>query len=362
VKIAIICRPWSFRGGVETATAGLIGELVRQGESIDLVTVRGQPPIPGVRLRIVPTLPGPSLGRLLSFALGASRIARRTAYDVVQSHERVLRQDVYRAGEGTHRGYLAAMERHGRGPYHRTLLWLEGRIFGLQAARHVVAISRPGQQEIEALYGTPRSRLSLVYNGVDLSRFHPDRVAALRRSARAELELTRDAWVILFVGSGFERKGLAPLVGAFARFGDRRARLIVVGKGETARVHGEARRLGVGDRLLWLGARPDVERLYAAADVVALPSRYEPFGNVVLEALASGVPVLTSRHVGASDVIRSGENGWVAERVEPAAILAGLSVLRDADPVRLGAAARCAAEPFTYPTQVAALREVYRSL
>ena len=125
MKLAIVCRPLSFHGGVETATAGLMGELSRRGHAIELLTTREQGAVPGIAVRRLAVVPGPSTLRLLSFALAARRAG--AGYDIVQSHERGLRQDIYRAGEGVHRAYLAAM---GRGrlpldPHHRQPLPIE---------------------------------------------------------------------------------------------------------------------------------------------------------------------------------------------------------------------------------------------
>ncbi len=225
-----------------------------------------------------------------------------------------------------------------------------------------MAISQAGLREMARLYGTPRDGATLVYNGVDLERFHPDTRARLGGEVRASLGLPSGAWVVLFVGSGFERKGLGPLVEAMARIGDARAWLAVAGKGHAEPYQRDAERLGLGGRVVWLGARPDVERLYAAADVVALPARYEPFGNVHLEALASGVPVLSSARAGGSELIRTGDNGWVVGEVTPALIADGLDRLRESDPTRLSAAARRSAEPFTYAAQVDAFTTIHRRL
>jgi UDP-glucose:(heptosyl)LPS alpha-1,3-glucosyltransferase len=363
VKIALICRPFVFHGGVETATAGLMQELVRRGHAVDLLTMAGQAPVEGVTVRLLPVLTQPSLARVLSFALATRRAGRARHYDVVQSHERSLAQDIYRAGEGTHRGYLEAMGRSStRSPYHRAVLALERRIFALRAAREIVAISARGKAEIERLYGTPAAQVTVVYNGVDLGRFHPDNRERLGGATRAALGLAPDAWTVLFVGSGFERKGLGPLVEAMARLRDGRARLVVAGKGRIDRYQLTAARLGIAERVIWTGPREDVDRLYAAADTVALPAHYEPFGNVHLEALASGVPVLSSVGAGGAELIRAGDNGWVAREVTAAAIAEGLDALRDSDPRRLGPAARRTAEPFTYGAQVDALETLYRRL
>ena len=364
MRIALICRPFVFHGGVETATAGLIGELVRQGHSIDLITTRGQPEVPGVNVRAL-DIPGhPSLVRLLAFGVAARRAIRSRPYDLVQSHERCLAQDIYRAGEGTHRGYLAAMGRRWAraDPYHRTVMWLERRIFSLDAARQIVAISRLGKAEIERLFGTPRERVTVVHNGVDLERFHPDSREKFGAQTRQELGLGGEGWTVLFVGSGFERKGLGPLLEGFALARDRRARLIVAGKGRIEPYRLVAERLGIAERVVWAGPRPDVERLYGVADVVALPARYEPFGNVHLEALASGVPVLSSAAAGGAELITAGQNGRVVQEVTGAAIARALDQIRDADPVRLRMAARAAAMPFTYAAQVDAFGMVYRRI
>jgi len=365
MKLAVICRPFSFHGGVETSTAGLVRALVeRGGYDIDLITSAGQFPVPGVGLRRL-RIPGqPSVLRQLCFALAAKRAVRAGAYDLVQSHERCLAQDIYRAGEGCHRAYLEAMGRGGLqvNPQHRLLLWLERDIFTLRCARHIVAISARGKAEVERLYGTPASSVTVVYNGVDLSRFHPENRERWRAETREALGIPRDAWLVAFVGSGFERKGLGPLMEAVATLRSRDVRLLVAGKGRTEMYRRLEARLGLQASMTWIAPRPDVERLYAAADAVALPARYEPFGNVHLEALASGVPVLTSSMTGFAEVVSDGVSGAVTASLEPADIARGLRTIRDGDAGRLALAARASAEPFTYAAQVEGLERIYRLL
>ncbi len=371
MKLAIICRPFVFHGGLENATAGLIGELVRQGHEVDLFSTAGQRDVPGVKIHRLRAMAVPSLARVVSFALAARGAVERDHFDVVQSHERTLRQDVYRAGEGCHRAYLAVKARRlaplqraalRANPYHHALLSLERRIFAPHGTRRIVAISRLGKAEIHRLYGLPDARVSVIYNGVDQARFHPGNRERHRASVRAALGLRADAWVVLFVGSGFERKGLAPLIEGFALLGDRGSRLVVVGKGDTAPYRALANRLGVAERLVWLGARPDVERYYAAADAVALPALYEPFGNVHLEALAAGLPVLASSRAGGSEVVNHGKNGWVVDDPEkPDAIREGLEALRDAGQGWRDVA-RAASLPFTYEAQARFFTELYGAL
>jgi len=363
VKLALICRPLTFHGGVETATAGLSRELVRRGHAIDFLTTGEGDTVPGTTVRRLPVVRQPSVIRVLSFALAARRITTDGSYDIVQSHERVLHQDIYRAGEGSHQAYLSAMGRRaGLNPHHRLMCALERRVFQLRSARHIVAISRGGKEEIQSLYGTPPQRLSLIYNGVDLHRFHPDHRARLRGATRGSLGVDDETWMVLFVGSGFERKGLGALLQGFGLLRDSRARLVVAGRGDVRAYRALAATFGIGDRVIWIAPRRDVERLYAAADIVALPALYEPFGNVHLEALASGVPVLSSARAGGSEAIVSGQNGWVVAAPTGDRIREGLEALRDDDVARLAKAARESAEPFTYAAQADQFETLYREL
>ena len=361
MKVLVISRPFVFHGGVERATAGFLEALVAHGHEVHLLSPAGQPPVPGVTLRTLALPPVPRAARVLVLALAARLALRRRAWDVVQSHERTLGQDVYRAGEGCHRGYLDALASptHRRAVYHRLLLALERRVFA--STPEIVAISRLGAEEIARLYGVPHSRLSVVYNGVDLARFHPDNRARHRASARTDAAIPADAWAALFAGSGFERKGLATAIEGLASLSDRTSRLLVVGKGDTQPYRRVAERLGAADRLVWLGARPDIERWYAAADALVLPTRYEPFGNVHLEALASGLPVVTTTAAGGAEVVGP-EVGGVVRPGDVGAVTAALERLRAGDAARLSEAARAAAEPFTYERQVAGFERIYRRL
>jgi UDP-glucose:(heptosyl)LPS alpha-1,3-glucosyltransferase len=359
MRILVVARPFVFHGGVERASADFLAALVAHGHDVHLLSRPGQAQVPGVTLHTLALPPVPGTARLLALPLAVRLAVRRRPWDVVQSHERTLGQDVYRAGEGCHRAYLDALPAHGRAVYHRLLLALERRVFA--GTPEIVAISRRGAAEIGRLYGVTEARLTVVYNGVDLARFHPDHRERLRAAARAEVGVAGDTWVVLFAGSGFERKGLATAVEALAGLEDRRSRLLVLGKGDTRAYRTVAERMEVARRIAWLGPRPDVERWYAAADALVLPTLYEPFGNVHLEALASGLPVVTTTVAGGAEAV-SDACGAVVPPRQPAAVAAALARLRASGRSVLTAAARAAAEPFTYARQVAGFEQIYRRL
>jgi UDP-glucose:(heptosyl)LPS alpha-1,3-glucosyltransferase len=362
MKILIIARPYAFHGGIESATAGLMHALAAHGHEVHRAGPGRQPRQAGITDHPLLLPPLPAAARGLALALAAAVVARGRGWDVVQSHERTLAQDVYRAGEGCHRAYLETLARPGGRPggrrlYHAITLALERRVFA--RTPQIVAISRRGGEEIARLYAVPAERRTVVYNGVDLERFHPRLRARHREAARDEAGIPSGAWAALFAGSGFERKGLATALRALAHLADPGARLLVLGRGEAAPYQHLAAALGVAARVAWLGARPDIERWYAAADALALPTRYEPFGNVHLEALASGLGVVTSRVAGGAEVLDERCGAAVAPD-DAAGLAAALETLRGRNPAEVRDAARAAAEPFTFARQVSGLEAVYR--
>jgi len=357
----VIARPFAFHGGVERATAGLLRGLVEAGQEVDLLSPGAQAPVSGVTLRRLwlPSLP--PAARLLALAVAARSAVRRGRWDVVQSHERTLGQDVYRAGEGSHRAYLSSLGRRGgRRLYHAVVLALERQVF--TRTPRVVAIAARGRAEIERDYGAGRAPIAVVYNGVDLERFHPSHRCHHRSTARREAGVAEGAFVLLFVGSGFERKGLSTAIEALAEVGDAEARLVIIGKGRQSPYEELAIRRGVRDRIVWLGPRVDTDRWYAAADAVVLPTRYEPFGNVHLEALASGVPMVTSTRAGGAELIHEGLNGFAVDPLDPRAVAHAIERVRIGPAAAMAEAARRSVETYTFAAQAEGFMRIYREL
>ena len=164
--------------------------------------------------------------------------------------------------------------------------------------------------DLMRIYGVPADAIDVIPTGVDLERFHPDPDA--RRRVRAEAGVEESTFVVLFVGNEFNRKGLARAV-----TGLRRARtpalLWVAGDDDEGPYVRLARSLGVEDRVRFLGSLPNDELagLYAAADVLLLPSQQDAWGQPVLEAMASGCVPVTSEYTGAHEIVEDGENGFV---------------------------------------------------
>lgn len=199
---------------------------------------------------------------------------------------------------------------------------------------------------LRQVYRTIRPPVEVIPHGVDLERFRPA-AAAERAGARALFHLDEEDRVALFIGHEFERKGLPVVIEALAEATT--VLLLVVGgtRRPVARMQALAERLGVADRVLFVGPQSALGAYFAASDVLVLPSSYESSGLVVLEALASGLPVVGTRVGAAADLITEGVNGFLVER-DPREVAARLERIAADEPGTWTAAARRSVEESTW--------------
>jgi len=301
MKIGFVRRGYSPTGGAEAYLQRLAHGVAAEGHQPVLISSRDWPQAAWPNDLVV-HVDGVSP---LRFAREVERAS--SACDVVFSLERIFSCDVYRAGDGVHRAWLERRRRfespwrrltRWTNPKHRELLQLERCVFSTQRTRLVIANSRMVHDEIVTHYGYPADRIKIIPNGYDA----PPLVSGLREKRRAELGVASDAFVVLFAGSGWERKGLQTALDAVRDLPA--ARLIVAGKGSVSKFRAPANALFVGPRM---NLQPD----FAAADAFALPTVYDPFSNACLEALAAGLPVLTTSANGFSEVITDGIHGSI---------------------------------------------------
>lgn len=285
MKIGLVVRRLSTHGGTERFALGFAEHAREQGhEVLAWVLEQGEEP-DGVEVRVAPRRGRGRMGRLQAMAAWASRLPRAEV-DRVVGLVRVGGLDVYRAGGGCHAAWL---DGRWAGPADAYELHLDR--LACREARLVVANSHMAAGELRDRYGVPEARLAVVHNGVELERF----LSAPERPEEA-------GHTAVFVGHGFARKGLETALAAVARVPG--LRLLVAGRDRRWRRYARlARSLGLDDRVEFLGAVDAPEDLLRRAGVLILPTRYDPFANVCLEALAAGVPVVTSARNGAAEVL-----------------------------------------------------------
>lgn len=356
----------SFRpgpGGVEGVAWELARELGALGVDLTVLCRRAEGPAPaGVRVETIGGLSFWQPLRVLDFSRRTARAIAAGDFDVVQGFSRTRQQDVYRAGGGSHAAYMESVYARPAllrrlSPRHRSLLAIEEAVFR-DERQTLLCNSELVAGELAERYGVAAARLAVIYNGVDLERFHPR--ARERSGTRLRSELGLEGPIALFVGSGFARKGLDRAIAGLAAAGVK-ADLVVAGAGDPSAFRRQAESLGIGGRVHFLGVRRDVAELYAAADLFVLPTRYDPFANACLEAMAAGVVVATTPRNGAAELLVHGVSGFVCED-DFAPVFGALE-----DPARLRAIAgeaRAVAERFgwrAHASSVLALWERVRA-
>lgn len=335
MRLAIVRQRYNPYGGAERFVASALAALGGRAElSLALITRSWE--IGAQDLAVIKCDPF-FLGRFArdySFAHCVRQVLDRERFDLVQSHERIPGCDIFRAGDGVHAAWLCQRRRSQNwfsgqfanlSPWHRYTLSAERKMFADSRLRAVICISELVRENIREHYSVPDEKLHVIYNGVDLEYFHPGLADEHRISVRLRYAIPLDVPLFVFVGSGFERKGVAPLLRSFALSNCREAYLLVVGKEKNLQKYRKlAVQLGVGNRVIFTGGVQDVRPLYAAADAFVLPTLYEPLSNAVLEALACGLPCVISNQCGAAELIQTDVNGYVCDPLDVAEIADGL--------------------------------------
>jgi UDP-glucose:(heptosyl)LPS alpha-1,3-glucosyltransferase len=315
LKIALVRRKYSPYGGAERYLEDLSIHLSRMGHEIHIFSSHWTSPndIPSIIVHRVPMIHGQGLIELMTFNRNVDHTLHKESFDITQSLEKIFFQDLYHGQEGCHRQWLLQRRRYEPfmnrmgirlNPFHWMTMALEKRLFEKSPTKYFIAISNRGQEEIMTHYPQAKDRIRVIYNGLELKRPVP---LMEPKDWRRKIEKT-----ILFVGSGFFRKGLFFLIKALPEIQKTGAvQLIVIGRDNQNKIKALAEKEKVTDRITWIGPVKNVAPYYQAADVLVLPSIYEPFGNVCLEAIAYGLPVVTTEAAGASEIIVPGKNGLV---------------------------------------------------
>jgi len=369
--LALVRQRYTSFGGAERFVAAALETLAREGVALRLYTRRWpKRAVPYEVVRLDPFFLG-SLWRDWSFGRALRRALATDRPTLVQSHERISGCDIYRAGDGVHAVWLEERQRDmnawqrlkiGANPYHRYVLAAERALYADPGLKAVICNSRMVLDEIAQRFAVPPERLHLIYNAVDTDLFSP-RLAVLGEPLRRQLGLPSGAITCLFLGSGYARKGLATAMAALAGV-DPRFHLVVVGKErELAPWQAMALGFGIAARTHFLGAMKDPRPAFGAADLFLLPTIYDPCPNAALEAMACGLPVVTSRQCGAAELLREHGGGMACDSRDVAGVRAALTELADtARRQALGIQARAAVLPLTAQAMSARLLSLYHAL
>ncbi len=344
------------KGGAETYVADLARRLVASGHRVSLVADRWAA---GALPAEVETVRAEARGRtrwgrILGFARESERVLKASNYDCTIGFINTWHQDILIPQGGVHQGSLQANARRFPPGWRRALyvaakranpkLWglyrpIEARQYDPARGTRIVAVSRMVREHLERFHGVAPDRVRVIPNAIDAGRLAVADPSAARAAVRARLGLEETDLAALFVAHNFRLKGLPALLEALARRSAanpsaRPVHLLVCGGGKVEPMRRLVDRLGLGATVHLVGFAPEVRDYFHAADFFVLPSYYDPCSLVVFEALACGLPVITTRRNGAGEIITEGREGFVIpEPDDHPAMIAALERMTD-DPAR----------------------------
>jgi UDP-glucose:(heptosyl)LPS alpha-1,3-glucosyltransferase len=314
MKIGILYHKFMPAGGQERYLFNVANEFLRQGHEVHIIAARrGDDTLP-VQFHPVPIINNPHSLRMLTFAFRSGNIARQLGLDITYGLGKTFAQDVHRSGGGMHLAFLresGQLHRRFWSPKDWAALYLDRRLYHGGETKWFVANSQLIKDQIVANYGVPAEKITVIYTGVDGTKFNPDAAAASREEMRAKLGLKPGERVFLFASFDHPRKGLEPLLRAFP---SAKGKLVVVGKPLNQSYQDLIADLGLRERIVDAGPQANMAAWYGGADFTVLPSFYDPLPNVVLESLACGTAVVVSAQTGAAERVAEGKDGFVLRK------------------------------------------------
>lgn len=377
-KIALTHTRFSYTGGIEKYIYSLVERLLEAGHEVHYFATKWEP-YEHERLHFhrVPMVRFLHTLRVLTFNSNCNKLLAKDEYDIIHGFTKTTQQDVYTDGSGCLEEYIDAThwERspgwrrwYRKTPHQRAIQAMESGRFQRDAILKIVPMAQFVADQILAHYDVDPARVEVIYNGVELEHFHPSNRQKLGAPFRREHGIAENTPVLLFVGNDWRRKGLDVVLEALAKLagaGNTTPELLVAGHdNHPEHYQALAQKLGLGDRVHWLGRVREIRVPFAASDLFVFPSRYDVFGNVGLEALASGVPGLLSARAGVSEILDGGPGGARLEDPHDSEELARRmeEFLGAGDMDTRRAAARKNAERYSWDDHFDRLLEVYEEV
>ncbi|VFP79621.1 glycosyltransferase family 4 protein [Candidatus Erwinia haradaeae] len=262
------------------------------------------------------------ISRERSFAKIAKALWHKEGFDLIQSHERIPGCDIYRAGDGVHQKWLIQRSRVlskwqqkllFTSCYHRYVIKTENTMYTSPELKVVICNSQMIKKEIIEQFTISEYKIHVIYNAINTKTFFPANYYQ-RINIRKTLHLPLDVHLLIYVGSGFERKGLAAAIHAIA---NTNSYLVVIGQDKAEKKYRIlAKKLCCAHRIIFAGIQVKMCPWYQASDGLLLPTLYDPCPNVIFEALACGLPIITSTSCGGSEFISPGINGYICDALD----------------------------------------------
>ncbi len=322
MKIAIVTRVYSMHwGGAERVTMMISHQLADAGHEVHIYCSKlDGTPGKNIKVHLVPFIKFFSPLKILSFHRHINSALKEESFDIVYGHSPFFPLDTYYAGGGVHMHWmrirypfcLTRWVKYLISPVHLAMGWIEKNIYKRENHKYIVTNSLLVKRHIMDCFSVSEDRIRVIYDGLDHSVFNRD-IKKHRTVTRENLGISEDDIVILFISNNWRRKGLDTILKSLSVLPDS-FKLVVAGRGTPSRFAGEIKRLGIrSERIVFAGVTTEIEKFYGMSDIFVLPTMYDPFANVCREAMASGLPVITTYSNGAAEIITHGENGYILE-------------------------------------------------
>ena len=326
MKIVLAFPECHRRGGVERVMVECANFLHARGHNVAVYASDWDAEVlnEGIERREIAVRVKQPLLRLLSYNRAALKAIQQTVPppDVTGAFGILAAADAVVWVQAVHRAWMevSRQQRDWKGRlkqrlnlYHPLVLAFERRVYGGRRYRKLIALSEQVKADLMRFYGVPEEDIVIIPNGFAPTEFNVARTVGERAAMRSRLGYAPEAKVVVFVANELERKGFGPLLRALASLKDDRVHLLTVGRLNASTYAAEIADLGMTSRVQFTGPSSDVASFYAASDVFALPTQYEAWGLVITEAMACGLPVLTSRLAGAAIAVQEGVTGTLLD-------------------------------------------------
>jgi UDP-glucose:(heptosyl)LPS alpha-1,3-glucosyltransferase len=304
-------------GGLQRDFLAIAKLCLQRHHIVDVYTMEWQGEYePGLKIHIIPMTAVLNHTRRVAFYQNLKPLLVHNRFDAIIAFDKMPGVDFYYAADKSFKtkAYTSRSWLYRLTPRYRSSIQLESAVFNPNGSTHIFALSRNQQDEYIHAYGTSPKRFTILPPGIDKSRAAPNNAAAVRQTLRSQYALTPSQHLVLFVGSGFKTKGLDRALLAFARLPNSillRSYFFIIGKDHKESFSDLATSLKIKDRVLFLGGRDNISEFMLSADVLIHPAYHENTGTVILEAIISGLPVLTTEVCGYAEYVKKANCGLV---------------------------------------------------
>ena len=339
-------------GGLQRDMLRIAEAAVRRGHEVTVCTMAWRSeenPPDGVILKLFPGRGLSNHARAAHFSREAGVFAAAGRFDRIVGFNRMPGLDLYFAADNCFAKSAAA--RHPKWmlallPRYRTFLAFERAVFAPESVTRILYLAPQQKRDFIEVYGTPEERFTLLPPGISREYHRPANAEEVRAAKRAELGVSPEETLLLEVGSGFRTKGVDRTLHAFAALPEElrmRTKLFIAGRDSSRKFESLAHRLNLAGRVTFGGGRDDVPALMLAADLLVHPARNEAAGNVLVEAIAAGTPVLCSENCGFGSFVAASGGMVLPEPFDQAGFAVRLEELLT-HPERLAVMRKTAAE------------------